>query len=855
MQTTMLINKVAGELNLKPAQVGSAIKLLFDEECTIPFVARYRKEMTGSLDEVELRAVRDRYHYLVELEGAKAKYLKVVEEHCQKNAAFHGKFDELKRRFEACTTRQELEDLYLPFKPKRRTRAMIAREKGLEPLLDRILSQRATLNDLTAAAQEFVTPATAPGATPVAPELVVATPEDALVGAADIFAERINETAEWRALVRAISQQTGVLVAKRIEDKSEKAPAQTAAEAAAAASVETAPPQGKGGGKGKGKGGEAGKYENYFDYKEPLASAPSHRIMAVRRGEAEKILRVSIEVDEERVLADLTSAVLGGEVATDPVKRWLSQVVEDSYRRLTGPSIETELRLLLKARAEDEAIQVFSKNLESLLLLPPIPGKTVLGVDPGIRTGSKLAVVDETGKLLAHATIHPDYGKPEHGKTKEAKATILDFMTKHKVQCLAVGNGTGSREIYRFIGGILKDAGLKDVKRVVVNEAGASVYSTDDIAREEFPDLDATIRSAVSIARRLQDPLAELVKISPRSIGVGQYQHDVNPGKLTKSLEEVVESCVNKVGVNLNTASHKLLSYVSGVGPALARSVVQWRDTHGKFPSRDKLLEVSGLGPKAFQQAAGFLRVPESPNPLDNSAVHPERYEIVQAIATDLKTPLGDLLGRKEVVEAVPWEKYVTQAVGLPTLKDIAAELIKPGRDPREDGSRLLFSDEVADLEDLKAGMILKGTVTNVTAFGAFVDIGVHQDGLVHVSELSEQFVKDPSHVVAVGAVVDVRVLAVDLQRRRISLSCRTQPRPQQGQAQGQQQSQQGQGGGGGGGGRGGGHRGQGASGGRPQGAQHGGSHQGGQGGQSRRPKEPEKSFTMDDLLNKFKRG
>lgn len=854
---TNLIEKVATELKLKAPQVHSAIKLLFEDECTIPFVARYRKEMTGSLDEVELRNVRDRFHYLSELEASKAKYLRVVEEHCHKNPAFKGKFDALRKRFEACETRQELEDLYLPFKPKRRTRAMIAKEKGLEPLLDRILAERGTLNDVGALADEFVTPADKD----IVPELKVESREAALAGAADILAERINETADFRALVRQISLESGYLVAKKIEERVAAIESKTGdarrsptTSAAAAAAAEAPEPESKlkpgDVGAKSNKKGDASKYENYFDYRESLKTAPGHRIMAVRRGEAEKVLRVSIEVDEGRAVHDLRSRFLGEQVSTDAVKAWLNTVVEDSYRRLMGPSIETELRLLSKGQAEDEAINVFAKNLESLLLLPPIPGKTVMGVDPGIRTGSKLAVVDDTGKLLASATIYPDYRKDESSKTKEAKAVIAGLVDRHKVQCIACGNGTGGREIDKFITGVLREFNVKDVKRAVVNEAGASVYSTDDIAREEFPDLDPTIRSTVSIARRLQDPLAELVKISPRSIGVGQYQHDLNPTKLGKTLEEVVESCVNKVGVNLNTASYALLGYVSGVGPTLAKSIVAYRNANGRFGSRQDLMKVSGLGPKVFQQAAGFIRVPESENPLDNSGVHPERYEIVEMIAADLKKSLREIVGRKDVVDAVPWEKYVSDTLGMPTLRDIAQELIKPGRDPREDGARLLFSDEVAELSDLKPGMPLKGTVTNVTNFGAFVDIGVHQDGLVHISELSDQYVKDPASVVSVGMVLNVRVLEVDVQRKRISLSCKTPSAERQQQAPQQRpQNQQG-------GGRPSGHgqQGQGGQGGQRYGGSGGGGNNNQRSQQQQKPKRPEPSATMDDLLAKFKK-
>ncbi len=844
---TQIIQQVATELKLKPANVHNVIKLMFEEECTVPFVTRYRKEMTGSMDEVQIREVRDRYHYLNELETSKVKYIKVVAEHCAKNPAFKGKFEELKKKFLACNTRQELEDLYLPFKPKRRTRAMIAREKGLEPLLDKILAERNKINDLAAVASAYVTPATSD----VASELKVPDVAAALAGAADILAERINETAEFRALVRTISQETGLLVAKKVEEKAAASAAPMPVTAASLAEKNL---------DHKGKKTDASKYANYFDYKESINSAPSHRVMAVRRGESEKFLRVSIEVDESRIVGDLTTAVLGTEVATDEVRLWLVKTSEDAYKRLMGPSIETEIRLNLKGVAEDEAINVFSKNLGNLLLLPPIPDKIVMGVDPGLRTGSKLAVVDDTGKLLAHATIYPDYRNENSPKNGEAKTVIAGFIDRFKVQCLAIGNGTGSREIDRFISTVCRELNIKDVKRVVVNEAGASVYSTDEIAREEFPDLDPTIRSAVSIARRLQDPLAELVKISPRSIGVGQYQHDINPTKLNRSLEEVVESSVNKVGVNLNTASYKLLSYVSGVGPTLAKGIVSWRDKNGKFKTRDEVMRVSGFGPKVYQQSAGFLRVPDSANPLDNSAVHPERYDIVELVAKDMKTEVRELIGRKEMVESIPWEKYVSQQIGMPTLQDIASELIKPGRDPREDGSRLMFSDEVSDLSDLKPGMGLKGTVTNVTNFGAFVDIGVHQDGLVHISELSDDYVKNAADVVAVGDVLTVKVMEVDVARRRISLSCKTNPgeradaapnadgarppppqnrpnRPGENRPGAPGVGRQGQPGGSGGRG-------------------HQGNNQGGQQGGNRQgpppKKKDERSFTMDDLLGKF---
>jgi uncharacterized protein len=818
-----LIGKISSELGLKEFQVHNSVKLMFDEECTIPFVARYRKEMTGSLDEVALRDIRERYNYLTELESNKQKYLKVVEEHCKKSPELMDKYPELKAKFEKCETKQELEDLYLPFKPKRRTRAQVAREKGLEPLLEKILAESAVLTNLLEAAKPFVTTADAS----IDPALKVPDEKAALAGAADIYAEQIAETAELRALVRYISQESGVLVSKKIEG------------AEAEDAVEKTPGKDK-----KSKKTDPSKYQNYFDYQEPISKAASHRVMAVRRGEAEKVLKVSIDVDVAKITAELKSKVIADRRMTPEVKAWVEQIAEDAYRRLVSPSIETELRLQLKQTAETEAIRVFSENLENLLLLPPIPGKSVLGVDPGLRTGSKFAVVDETGKLLTHTTLLTDLGDKETNKTTRAKDEILRLIKEYNVHYVAVGNGTGSREIMRLIAAVLKENDLKEVKRLVVNEAGASVYSTMDIAREEFPDLDPTIRSAVSIARRLQDPLAELVKIDPRSIGVGQYQHDVNVTKLKTSLEEVVESCVNRVGVNLNTASYKLLSYVSGIGGTVAKNIVAKRDKDGRFASRKDLLSVSGLGPKVFQQAAGFLRVPESANPLDNSAVHPEAYEIVEKIANDQGKGITEIVGNRTLVETIPLEKYVTERYGMPTLKDIAKELLKPGRDPREDGARLMYSDDVSEIEDLKVGMTLPGTVTNVTNFGAFVDIGVHQDGLIHISELADQFVDDPSKVVSVGDVVDVRVIEVDLQRRRIGLSRRLNAAPKgqgaaarpEAVASGQQQAQRPPQGGKG-------------SPMKPRGSEPAARSVG---GISAKGKAPQPNYTMDDLLAKF---
>ncbi|MBC7660730.1 MAG: RNA-binding transcriptional accessory protein [Chitinophagaceae bacterium] len=815
-----LVAKISSELGLKEFQVHNSVKLMFEEECTIPFVARYRKEMTGSIDEVALRDIRDRFNYLTELETNKVKYLKVVEEHCKKSPELMAKFPELKAKFEKVETKQELEDLYLPYKPKRRTRAQIAKEKGLEPLLEQILAQSSSITDLLAIARPFVTPADST----VEKELRVVDEKSALAGAADIFAERVAETAELRSLVRQISLDSGVLVSKKIEG-------------AEALGEDGEPVKDK-----KMKKTDPTKYQNYFDYREPISKAASHRVMAVRRGEAEKVLRVAIDVDAERIVNDLRTSALQGRSMSPEVKDWLNSVIDDSYRRLLSPSIETELRLSLKQTAETEAIRVFSENLENLLLLPPIPNHVVMGVDPGLRTGCKFAIINETGKLLHSTTIMTDLGDRETNKTASAKNEVARMLKSFDVKYIAVGNGTGSREIMRLIAAVLKEQEMHDIKRLVVNEAGASVYSTMDIAREEFPDLDPTIRSAVSIARRLQDPLAELVKIDPRSIGVGQYQHDVNVTKLKTSLEEVVESCVNRVGVNINTASYKLLSYVSGIGGTLAKSIVAKRDKDGKFKSRKDLTAVTGLGPKVFQQAAGFLRVPESANPLDNSSVHPETYETLDQIAKDQNKELKDIIGNKAIVEAIPLERYVSEKVGMPTLRDIAAELLKPGRDPREDGSRLMYSDDVAEIEDLKVGMILPGTVTNVTNFGAFVDIGVHQDGLVHISELADHFVDDPAKVVSVGEVIQIRVIEVDVQRRRIGLSRRLEGnKPQQAAAPTPAR--------------------EGAQSARPlsQNSDRGPlkprQSQGGstaRGSSSQAPAVPAKKFTMDDLLSKF---
>ncbi len=780
---SVLVKQLAEELQIDEGHARNAIHLLFEEKGTIPFITRYRKEKTGSMSEVVLCKLRDRYIYMQDLEATKERYLKVIEEHAKEKPEIQEKLPLLREKIAKCVSKQELEDIYLPFKPKRRTRAMTAREKGLEPLLQAIFENWANASiDLKALAHPFLKTEGVPA------NLQVLDEEDALRGAADIYAEQINETAEYRNIVRRISQASGFIVAR----KNERFP--TDSESLKAAS----------------------KYENYFEYREDIQRAPSHRVMAVRRGEAEKVLIVNIEVDEEKIRSELYQTIKDEkhvqELAPE-LDEWFTRTVSDAYKRLLAPAIETEIRMEIKMRSENEAIRVFASNLRNLLLLPPTPRNVVCGVDPGLRTGAKIAIVSETGSLLEHCVLYPKLLKmPRKQKAAEASVEIApedeevngnkkeeseievketkelaehsqdqitqaehilrNLFTKHKVTCIALGNGTGSREIDQVLLKVVRSEGFEHIKRYIVNESGASVYSTDDIAREEFPDLDPTIRSAVSIARRLQDPLAELVKIDPRSLGVGQYQHDCEVSKLDKSLQETVESCVNNVGVDLNTASFKLLGYVSGIGPTLAKNIVAHRDQSGPFKDRKSLLEIAGFGPKTFEQAAGFLRVPASENPLDNSAVHPERYSIVEKIAEDLHVPVVELVGKDELVKTIALEKYVDEEVGMPTLFDIVKELAKPGRDPRQDNERLHYSSDIATINDLKVGMRLRGTVSNVTKFGCFVDIGVHQDGLVHVSELPRSG-GDPASVVAVGQILEVYVKGVDLERNRISLSTR----------------------------------------------------------------------------------
>jgi uncharacterized protein len=701
-------DRIAAELSLRTPQVRAALELLLEGN-TIPFVARYRKEATGELDEVQLRDIRDRHEYLAELDGRRAAILKSIDE--------QGKLTpELKSAIDRADTKQALEDLYLPYKPKRRTRATIATEKGLLPLAELLWAGEMGDAELRAAADGFVDA-----------EKGVASADEALAGARDIIAERVSDDAAARAYVREQVWERGVLESRAA----------------------------------RGKENEVSKFQDYYDFSGPVKALPSHRILAIRRGESEEFLTARITAPDDEIVAVLRRKYGEGRRSVEQ----LGVAVEDAYRRLISPSVEVEVRMELKQRADEEAISIFGKNLEALLLAPPAGERTVLGVDPGYRTGCKLAVVSSTGALLetGHVYLHQE---------DRAKRDLARIVQQHAIELIAVGNGTASRETEKLAKEAIHD--LPTEKRpvvVMVNEAGASVYSASDVARGEFPELDLTLRSAVSIARRLQDPLAELVKIDPKSIGVGQYQHDVSQTRLKRRLDETVESCVNRVGVELNTASAALLGYVAGIGPTVAQRIVQHRDSSGAFRSRAEVTKVSGLGPKTFEQAAGFLRVRGGKHPLDASAVHPERYALVERIAADVGVKVDSLVGNEAAVARIEPRKYVGDEVGLPTLEDILAELRKPGRDPRQAFEAPQFRDDVQKVEDLKEGMVLQGTVTNVVAFGAFVDVGVHQDGLVHVSHLSNRFVKDPNEVVKPGDRVTVRVLSVDVPRQRIALS------------------------------------------------------------------------------------
>ncbi|HEY5512432.1 MAG TPA: Tex family protein [Geomonas sp.] len=699
------------ESGLPRAGVLQTVALL-NEGGTVPFIARYRKEQTGELDEVQIRQIEDLLAYHRELAERKTTVLKSIEE--------QGKLSrELAARIEACRKKTELEDLYLPFKPKRRTKATIARERGLEPLADLIAAQLLSSGSPREAASPFVNP-----------ELGVADADAALEGASHIIAERLSEDADARALVRELTRDQGIFASTLLSEGVDR----------------------------------EGKFKMYYDYSEPMKSVASHRMLAMRRGEKEAVLRLVLLAPEEEILGRLKLRLIGRESI---FRATLEAVAADAYKRLIAPSIEVELRLEAKSRADEAAIAIFAQNLRNLLLLPPAGGRRVLGVDPGLRTGCKLAALDQTGRFLSHSTVYPHTGG---AKAQAAGAELVRLVELHDLRLIAIGNGTGGRETEIFVREALRSAGVQ-AETVMVNEAGASIYSASDIAREEFPELDLTIRGAISIGRRLQDPLAELVKIDPKSIGVGQYQHDVNQAALKKALDAVVESCVNFVGVDLNSASWALLSYVAGVSENQGRAIVRHRDENGAFPTRQSLLKVARFGPKAFEQAAGFLRIRGGENPLDNTAVHPENYGVVEAMAADLGKSVAELVADPGLSAGIQVERYITEGVGLPTLRDILKELKKPGRDPREQFKSASFREDVTTISDLKEGMILQGVVTNVAAFGAFVDIGVHQDGLVHVSQLSQRYLKDPNDAVKVGEIVKVKVLSADPERKRISLS------------------------------------------------------------------------------------
>lgn len=705
---TQHIQKIALELGITPQQVLATAELL-EEGGTVPFISRYRKEKTGSLDEVAIAAIRDRLAQLEELDARRETILKTI--------ADQGKLtDELKARIEAAETLTVLEDLYLPYKPKRRTRATIAKEKGLEPLAVLVFAQKAEIEPVTEAGAY------------VDVEKGVANVDEALAGARDIIAEWITEDAQARERIRDLYMSQGMYDCKVI----------------------------------KGKEQDGFKYENYFEWSEPVAKSPSHRILAMRRGEKEGFLRLRITVAEQEALYVLEGLFLKAACASsDQVKA----AIADCYKRLLSPSIETEIRLGSKKRAEVDAIAVFAENLRQLLLSSPLGQKSVLALDPGFRTGCKLVCLDRQGKLLHDDVVYPHSGA---GKAAAAAETIKALVDRYEIEAVAIGNGTASRETEAFV---KKIELTRKVAVVMVNESGASVYSASDVAREEFPDKDVTVRGAVSIGRRLTDPLAELVKIDPKSIGVGQYQHDVDQTQLKRGLDDVVISCVNSVGVELNTASKQLLTYVSGLGPQLAQNIVAYRDEHGAFTSRKDACGVPRLGAKAFEQAGGFLRIRGAVNPLDRSAVHPERYTIVDAMAAEVGCSVTELMSDPTKRQQIQLDKYVTEEVGLPTLSDIMAELAKPGRDPRQQFELFEFAEGIEKIEHVQQGMTLPGIVTNITAFGAFVDIGVHQDGLVHVSEMSHNYVKDPNEVVKVHQKVTVTVKEVDVAKKRISLS------------------------------------------------------------------------------------
>ena len=712
---------IAGETKVTPQQV-EAVRLLLEEGATIPFIARYRKEKSGSLDEVVIGDIRDGLARLKALDERRAAILASLEE--QKVLT-----DELRAAVAAAATLTALEDIYLPYRPKRRTRAMIAKEKGLEPLADLIWMQK--IADLNGEALKFVNE-----------EKGVSSAEEALAGARDIIAERVNEDARARQIIRSLFYREGV--------------------------IESAV--------GKDKETEGVKYSNYFEWQEPVARVPSHRMLAMLRGENEGFLKIKIRPPQEKALTFLYRCFVNG---SGPATEQMTLAIDDSYQRLLAPSIETDIRNQAKERADDEALRVFALNLRETLMAPPMGPRAVLAIDPGYRTGCKVVCLDTQGKLAGHTVIFP--GQSE-ASSRQAEQTIRDLIKKYGIEAIAIGNGTAGRETEEFIRGL--KLGDK-IAVVMVNESGASIYSASPAARDEFPDQDITVRGAVSIGRRLLDPLAELVKIAPKSIGVGQYQHDVDQDRLKNKLDETVMSCVNEVGVKVNTASQQLLMYVSGLGPALAKNIITYRNENGPFRSRTALKKVPRLGPKAFELAAGFLRVDNAENPLDASAVHPESYHIVKKMAADAGCAVADLMKSEDLRHKIALDKYTGEEYGMPTLLDIMAELAKPGRDPRQQFEAVAFAADIRTMDNLVPGMKMTGIVTNVTNFGAFVDIGVHQDGLVHISEMSDKFVKNPADIVKVNQKVTVRVLMVDVERKRISLSMREGTTPTKPEANG----------------------------------------------------------------------
>jgi len=703
---------IAAELSVQKAQVKATIELL-DGGATVPFISRYRKEATNSLDEVAVAAIRDRVDQLRELDKRRTAILKSIDEQDKLT-------DELKALITKAKTMSELEDIYLPYKPKRKTKATIARDKGLEPLALKIFTQN--LGEV----EEWA-------ATYISNEKGVGSVADALQGARDIIAEKINEDAEVRKRLRDLFLKKGIITSKVF----------------------------------KGKENDAAKFRDYFDWTETLAKVASHRLLAMRRGEAEGFLNLDIKPDEDDAVAIIERIHLKGNTESS---LQVSLAIKDAYKRLLKPSMETEARMSSKSMADSKSINVFAENLHQLLLSAPLGQKPVMAIDPGFRTGCKLVCLDAQGKLVENDTIYPN--EPQR-KTRLAGEIITHLCKKYKIEAIAIGNGTAGRETETFV----KSLGLpSSIISVMVNESGASIYSASEVARKEFPDKDLTVRGAVSIGRRLMDPLAELVKLDPKSIGVGQYQHDVDQLLLKKGLDDVVMSCVNSVGVELNTASSELLSFVSGVGPQLATNIVNYRNEHGAFKSRSNLKKVARFGDKAFEQAAGFLRVRESKNPLDRSAVHPEVYAVVKQMATDMNCTVEVLMKENSKLKAIKLDNYKSETIGLPTLRDIISELDKPGLDPRDTFETFSFAEGVDSMADLKIGMSLAGIVTNITNFGAFVDIGVHQDGLVHVSHLSDKFVSNPAEIVSVQQKVLVTVLEVDVDRKRISLSMKADP-------------------------------------------------------------------------------